>query len=193
MEQLNSIATATELLARGTRKRSRCHGPRNPFARVCEPLCVARCFPTRCRTRASPNLKCNLSSTGLAPSFRLLPIVASTFPIGSSFTFFFLSVYTRLQFLRFATANLVGIESEVVPNRGQTVFLRGFRSILPILYAKICIRYEIASRLNELLNLFFPFLFFVYMPFSIPELFRSTTIWKNYKGNVFSRTTNTSI
>lgn len=67
MEQLNSIATATELLARGTRKRSRCHGPRNPFARVCEPLCVARCFPTRCRTRASPNLKCNLSSTGLVP------------------------------------------------------------------------------------------------------------------------------
>lgn len=130
---------------------------------------------------------------GWPPSFRLLPIVASTFPIGSSFTFFFLSVYTRLQFLRFATANLVGIESEVVPNRGQTVFLRGFRSILPILYAKICIRYEIASRLNELLNLFFPFLFFVYMPFSIPELFRSTTIRKNYKGNVFSRTTNTSI
>lgn len=39
MEQLNSIATATELLARGTRKRSRCYGPRNPFARVCEPLC----------------------------------------------------------------------------------------------------------------------------------------------------------
>lgn len=36
MEQLNSIATATELLARGTCKRSRCYGPRNPFPRVCE-------------------------------------------------------------------------------------------------------------------------------------------------------------
>lgn len=36
VEQLNSIATATELLARGTCKRSRCYGPRNPFPRVCE-------------------------------------------------------------------------------------------------------------------------------------------------------------
>lgn len=52
VEQLNSIATATELLARGTCKRSRCYGPRNPFARACENPSVTRCFPTRCRTRA---------------------------------------------------------------------------------------------------------------------------------------------
>ncbi|KAF7417953.1 hypothetical protein HZH68_000606 [Vespula germanica] len=36
VKQLNSIVTATELLARGTCKRARCYGAQNPFVRVYE-------------------------------------------------------------------------------------------------------------------------------------------------------------
>lgn len=79
VEQLNSIATATELLARGTCKRSRCYGPRNPFARACENPSVTRCFPTRCRTRAR---------RPIWSAICLLRGFAWTSPIESSFTFF---------------------------------------------------------------------------------------------------------
>lgn len=89
VEQLNSIATATELLARGTCKRSRCYGPRNPFPRVCESPLLRVVFlrvVTRF-TRAPPQSEVQFVFQG-GGRLRRPPIVAWTLsPIESSFTF----------------------------------------------------------------------------------------------------------
>ena len=121
VEQLNSIATATELLARGTCKRPRCYGPRNPP--VCEESARATGyyarFPTQgcCRTRASSNLKCNLSFPGVAPSFRRCPLSLGQ-PIESSFTTRFFSSspllslsLSRFSIFRLPTGEFYSIES----------------------------------------------------------------------------------